>query len=172
MTTIAFDGKTMACDSCWTYGGTVDTLSTKIYRLSSGGLLGCAGQNDSRPLIDIVDKVKTINQLPSYDTIMGMRADILALLVLPKGKVFKIATTVTSPENWEEGMGDFGIWEITGPFAAVGSGGDCALVAMECGKDAKDAVRIACKYDINSRPPIHLMPLAKKDAAPIQNSRS
>jgi hypothetical protein len=26
--------------------------------------------------------------------------------------------------NWNEDMGDFGLWEITGPFAAVGSGGD------------------------------------------------
>jgi hypothetical protein len=161
MTTIAFDGKTMACDSCWTYGGTVDTLTTKIIRLSSGGLLGMAGQNDGRPILSLVDKVKTPSQLPSYEAIMGIRADVLALLVLPKGRVYKIATTITSPENWNEDMGDFGLWEITGPFAAVGSGGDAALVAMECGKLARDAVRVACKYDPNSRPPIHIVPLAK-----------
>jgi hypothetical protein len=161
MTTIAFDGKTLACDSCWTYGGTVDTLTTKIVRLSSGGLLGCAGQNDSRSVIALLDKVKTPAQLPSYEAVMAIRADILGLLVLPKGRVYKIATTIISPENWDEGMDDFGLWEITGPFAAVGSGGDSALVAMECGKPAREAVRIACKYDPASRPPIHAMPLAK-----------
>jgi|KBSSwiStaDraftv2_1062776.scaffolds.fasta_scaffold866020_2 hypothetical protein len=161
MTTIAWDGKILSCDSCWTYGGTVDTLTTKIARLSSGGLIGLAGQNDSRPLIALVDKVKTPGQLPSYEAIMSIRADILALLVLPKGRVYKIATTIVSPEQWNEDIGDCGLWEITGPFAAVGSGGDAALVAMECGKKAQDAVRIACKYDPNSRPPIHSMPLAK-----------
>jgi hypothetical protein len=161
MTTVAWDGKVMSCDSAWTYGGTIDTLSTKITRLSSGGLFGTAGQNDSRSVVALVDKIKTPSQLPSYEALMAIRADVLGLLVLPKGRVYKIATTITSPENWSEDMGDFGLWEISGPFAAVGSGGDAALVAMECGKKAQDAVRIACKYDPNSRPPIHSMPLAK-----------
>jgi hypothetical protein len=161
VTTIAFDGKMMACDSCWTYGGTVDTLTTKISRLSSGGLFGTAGQNDSRSVVALVDKVKTPGQLPSYESLMAIRADVLGLLVLPKGRVYKIATTIISPENWDEGMDDYGLWEITGPFAAVGSGGDSALVAMECGKNARDAVRIACKFDPNSRPPIHVTALAK-----------
>jgi hypothetical protein len=56
-------------------------------------------------------------------------------------------------------MDDYGLWEINGPFAAVGSGGDAALVAMDCGKSARDAVRVACKYDPNSRPPVHLVAL-------------
>ena len=97
MTTIAFDGQFMACDSCWTYGGTVDTLTTKIIRLSSGGLFGTAGQNDSRAVNALVDKVKTPAQLPSYETLMCVRADVLGLLVLPKGRVYKIATTIISP---------------------------------------------------------------------------
>lgn len=161
MTTIAFDGKTMACDSCWTYGGTVDTLTTKITRLSSGGLFGTAGQNDSRAVNALIDKAKMPSQLPGYEALMAVRADVLGLLVLPKGRVYKIATTIISPENWDETMDDYGLWEITGPFAAVGSGGDMALAAMECGKPARDAVRIACKFDPNSRPPIHVQTLAK-----------
>ena len=112
-------------------------------------------------MVALVDKVKTPGQLPSYEALMAIRADVLGLLVLPKGRVYKIATTITSPENWTEDMGDFGLWEITGAFAAVGSGGDAALVAMECGKIARDAVRIACKYDPNSRAPVHVLPLAK-----------
>lgn len=159
MTTIAFDGKTLACDSCWTLGGTVDTLSTKIVRLSSGSLFGTAGQNDSRAVNALLDKVKTPGQLPSYEALMAIRADVLGLLVLPKGRVYKVATTIISPENWNEDMGDFGLWEISGPFTAIGSGGDLALVAMECGKSARDAVRIACKYDPQSRGPVHQMAL-------------
>lgn len=87
---------------------------------------------------------------------MSLRADVLGLLVLPRGRVYKIATTIISPENWNEGMDDYGMWEINGPFAAVGSGGDMAIVAMDCGKSARDAVRVACKYDPNSRPPVHV----------------
>ncbi len=115
-------------------------------------------------VLALLDKVKTPAQLPSYETLMSIRADVLGLLVLPKGRVYKIATTITAPEQWTEDMGDFGLWEITGPFAAVGSGGDAALVAMECGKKSQDAVRIACKYDPASRPPIHSMPLEKPAA--------
>ncbi len=159
MTTIAFDGKTMACDSCWTYSGTVDTLTTKMTRLSSGALLGCAGQNDSRAVVALLDKVKTPAQIPSYEAIMAIRGDILGLLVLPKGRIYKIATTMVSPGNWDEQTADFGMWEIGGSFAAVGSGGDVALIAMECGKSARDAVRIACKYDLYSRPPLHAINL-------------
>jgi ATP-dependent protease HslVU (ClpYQ) peptidase subunit len=160
MTTIAYRDGVMACDSCWTYGGTVDTLTTKISRLSSGALFGTAGQNDGRSLVAMLDKVKTPAQLPSYESLMALRADILGLLVLPKGRVYKIATTMTSPENWDSEMEDYGLWEISGPFAAVGSGGDMALVAMDCGKSARDAVRIACKYDPNSRAPVHMASLA------------
>lgn len=159
MTTVAFDGKTMACDSCWTYGGAVDTLSTKIIRLSSGALFGTAGQNDSRAVTALIDKVKTPAQMPSYEALMNVRASVLGLLVLPKGRMFKISTTLTAPEMWDDEMEDFGMWEISGPFSAVGSGSDLAMVAMDCGKVARDAVRIACKYDPASRPPIHAVSL-------------
>ena len=162
MTTVAYKDGQMACDSCWTYGGTVDTLTTKINRLSSGALFGTAGQNDGRSLVAMLDKVKTPGQLPSYETLMALRADVLGLLVLPKGRVYKIATTIISPENWDGEMDDYGLWEINGPFAAVGSGGDMAIVAMDCGKSARDAVRVACKYDPNSRPPVHIVELNLK----------
>ena len=96
MTTIAYKDGLMACDSCWTYGGTVDTLTTKITRLASGALFGTAGQNDARSLVSLIDKVKTPNQLPSYEALLSLRADVLGLLVLPKGRVYKIATTIIS----------------------------------------------------------------------------
>lgn len=164
MTTVAYRNGQMACDSCWTYGGTVDTLATKINRLSSGALFGQAGQNDGRGLVALLDKVKTPGQLPSYEALMALRADVLGLLVLPKGRIFKVSTTIVAPENWDAEMDDYGLWEITGPFSAIGSGGDMALVAMECGKSAREAVRIACKFDPNSRGPVHvvdLKPVAK-----------
>lgn len=159
MTTVAFKQGSMACDSCWNCGGTVDFLATKIVRLSSGGLLGMAGQADGRAVQALVDKVKTPGQLPSYEAIGAVRAEVTGLLVLPKGRVFKIATSMIAPGNADA---DFGVWEITAPFAAIGSGGEHALIAMDCGKSARDAVRIACKYDTRSRAPVHVIDLAMK----------
>ena len=54
------------------------------------------------------------------------------------------------------------MWEITEGFAAVGSGSSYAMAAMACGKGAREAVAIACKYDIYSKPPIHVVTLGKK----------
>jgi hypothetical protein len=154
----------MACDSCWTNGsGTVDVLANKIFRLSSGGILGQAGQNDGRPIVEMFDKVKTPGQLPSYDALCKLRVSSICLLVLPKGRFYKIATTLVAQENWDQGFeanfGDgVGIWELTG-FGACGSGTDLALAAMSAGASARDACLIACRYDINSRPPVHVVPL-------------
>lgn len=162
MTTVAYRSGVMACDSCWTYGGTVDVLATKIVRLSSGALLGHAGQNDARAVVTLLDKARTQNQLPSYEALAAVRADVLGLLVLPTGRVFKVGTTIVSPENWTEDFDgdDIGIWEINGPFAAIGSGGDMALVAMASGKNAREAVTLACRFDLNSRLPLHSVTLA------------
>jgi ATP-dependent protease HslVU (ClpYQ) peptidase subunit len=163
VTTVAYRDGVMACDSCWTYGGTVDTLANKITRLSSGALLGQAGQNDGRAMVALLDKVKTPAQIPSYDALMNMRVDFLGLLVLPKGRIFKVSTTHIAPSNWGTDFDtDIGMWEITGLFSSVGSGGDLATAAMDCGKSARDAVRVACKYDPNSRPPVHIVSLAQK----------
>lgn len=163
MTTVAYRAGTMACDSCWTYGGTVDVLATKIVRLSSGALLGLSGQNDSRQMVGMLDRAKTPGQLPSYEAMTAVRADILALLVLPSGRTFKVGTSIVSPENWdaEFDSDDIGLWELNGPFSAIGSGGDMALVAMAAGKSARDAVALAARFDLNSRLPLHSMTLAR-----------
>lgn len=165
MTTIAYRAGQMSCDSAWTHGETIDVLANKIFRLSGGALLGQAGQNDPRPIIALFDRVKSPNQLPSYEAICAVRASSVSLLVLPKGRIYKVATTLVSQENWTEDFethnGDgIGIWELFN-FAACGSGTDLALAAMSAGASARDAVTIACKYDIHSRPPVHTVQLTK-----------
>jgi len=159
MTTIAYRDGIMACDSCWTCGdGTVDTLCTKIVRLSSGALLGSAGGNDSRTIERLLDRVKTPAAVPSYEELAAIRQDFIGLLVLPKGQIYKIAATAAQPDKCDEC--DLGAWQIHGLFAAAGSGADLALGAMAAGKSAKEAVAIACRYDVNSRPPVHATALA------------
>lgn len=164
MTTIAFDGKMMAGDSCWSYDDAVNSLATKIHRLSSGALLGGAGDNDARLYAKLLDKVKTPSGLPSRADILAIRCDYLGLLVLPRGRMFKIAGTHLSEANWGgDFKDDIGIWEINAPFAAIGTGRPFALGAMAAGKSAQDAVRIACRFDLNSRPPVHAIKLIKDE---------
>lgn len=153
----------MAGDSCWTgsYGGGIDTLSKKIMRLKSGALLGQAGDNDARDVLKLLIGVKSHRNLPSRSDLMAIRCDFTGLLVFPSGRIFKISTTFVSPENWTEDVkDDFGVWEIEGGMATIGSGADFAMGAMEAGASARRAVQIACRRDINSRPPIHSLTLA------------
>jgi hypothetical protein len=166
MTTIAYKDGVMACDSRWSYNDAVDSVQTKIRRLASGGLIGGSGDNDAREIEALFDKVKTPAGLPKRTELMNIRCDYLGLLVLPRGRIFKVASTHLSEAHWgadfEE---DIGVWEINAPFAAVGSGKEFALGAMAAGKSAADACRIACRFDINSGLPVYqydVKPPAKK----------
>lgn len=169
MTTIAYRDGVMACDSCWSYDDGVDSLQTKIKRLSSGALLGSAGDNDSREIEALLDKVGTPNKLPTKGQLLTVRVDYLGLLVLPRGRVFKVGATHVSDANWDKDFDeDIGIWEISGPFASVGTGSRWAMGAMAAGKGALDAVKIACRFDLNSKAPAYHYDLAitakKKDS--------
>lgn len=162
MTTVAYKDGVMSSDSCWSCNKAVDSLMTKIKRLSSGALLGQAGDNDARAIEKMLDKVKTPAGLPMRDDILRIRLDYMGLLVLPRGRIFKVSLTHISEANWSDDFDeDVGIWEISSPFAAIGTGKEFAMGAMAAGKSAQETVRIACRYDINSRPPVHTMSLAK-----------
>jgi len=163
MTTIAYRDGVMAGDSSFTFNDVVDTLSRKVHRLKSGALLGQAGDNDGRHLVALLDGARTAKQLPSRADLLGLRANFVGLLVLPRGAVFKINGALKPPEHWSEkddGQ-DVGIWPIEAPFAAIGSGTDLALGALAHGASALQAVKIACRFDIHSRPPVYSLALAK-----------
>lgn len=156
MTTIAYKDGVMACDSCWSYDEGVDTQMTKVRRLSSGALLGSAGDNDSRAIERLLDKCKTPQSLPDRSALMTIRCDYLGILVLPRGRVFKVAATHVSEANWDASFQeDLGIWEVNAPFTSVGSGSRWAMGAMAAGKSALDAVRIACRFDLHSKAPVY-----------------
>lgn len=165
MTTITYKDGVMACDSCWSYDDGMDTQQTKVIRLKSGALLGGAGDNDARDIVALLDNVKIPSRLPTKTQLLAVRCDYLGLLVLPKGRVYKVASTHVSEANWSKEFDeDIGIWEISGPFTAIGTGSRWAMGAMEAGRHAADACRIAAKYDLNSKPPIYSyqLTLAKK----------
>jgi len=163
MTSIAYREGILACDSAWGDTARVDTLASKICRLRSGALLGQAGTYDWRLFIELLNDVKTFRGLPKYNALADIRADALMLLILPNRTIVKVATVFTSPGNWtEDSDTGIGAWEITEDFSAVGSGAPLAIGAMEAGASARQAVRIACRRDLNSRLPVHTLQFPKK----------
>lgn len=155
MTTIAYKAGLMACDSCWTLSDMQVTSLSKIVRLSSGALLGQAGDNDGREMIFFLDKIKLERNLPTRKQLLDLRLEYAGLLVLPNGSIFK----VTSREDPVDYKDEVGFTPISRKIAACGSGNELALGAMAAGKTAREAVAIACDFDINSRGPVHVMRL-------------
>lgn len=163
MTCITFRAGIMACDSAATYGDTLVASLIKIKRLSSGALLGQAGDNDARAIEALLDKIKDPRKLPTKIELAATKDDFMGLLALPKGGVWVIASGPVDEQGWpvadsHDVRDDLGIWPATtiGGYAAVGSGSDYALAAMDAGANAKLAVEIACKRNIHCRPPIHV----------------
>jgi hypothetical protein len=163
VTCIAWRGGLMACDSCWSYGDTQVASQIKIKRLTSGALLGQAGDNDARAMEILLDKIKDPRRLPSKVELAATKDSFMGLLALPKGGVWVIASGPVDETGWPvadnyDEREDLGVWPATtiGGFAAVGSGSDYALAAMHAGASAKLAVEIACKLNLSCRPPVHV----------------
>jgi hypothetical protein len=174
VTVIAYRAGIMACDSCWTYGDTQTVSLIKIKRLSSGALLGSAGDNDCRAMEELLDKIKDPKKLPTREELAKTLTDYIGLIALPKGGVFVVSSCPVDQAGWPIGdAGDIGIWPATtmGGYAAVGSGADYALAAMDAGASAKEAVTIACRRNINCRPPVHVMKLIVAPKEPVISAR-
>jgi ATP-dependent protease HslVU (ClpYQ) peptidase subunit len=155
MTTIAYKDGMMACDSCWTIGNIHVTSLSKITRLPSGALLGQAGDNDCREMENFLSKVKTPRGLPTRKELLDLRLEYAGLLVLPSKHIFKI-TCREDPLDYKD---EVGFTPISRKFAATGSGNELAIGAMAAGKTAREAVAIACEFDINTRGPVHVVRL-------------
>jgi len=163
MTCIAYTNGIMACDSAWSNGSTLITRRNKIVRLKSGGLLGSAGDDDSRAVEDLFDRVKTPSGLPSRKQLLELVIDYGGILVLPKGRIYNISIDEPAEHqvHWTGGL-----FEIGESFHAVGSGSVHAITAMECGKSARDAVNYAIRRDIYCRAPVHTFLLGALDKLP------
>lgn len=168
MTCIAFRNRFMACDSCWDYNGTQVVSAIKIHRLSSGALLGSAGDNDARAIIELLDKIKSPAKLPSRVQLAETKCNFMGLLAFPKGGLWIIASGPVDEAGWpaadsHDEREDLGVWPAgtMGGYAAIGSGGDHALAAMDAHPSvtAKRAVEIACKRNLSCRLPVHVVPL-------------
>jgi len=155
MTTIAYKDGLMASDSCWTLNNSQVTSLNKITRLKSGGLLGQAGDNDSREIVALLDTIKHEKNVPFKKALLDLRVDYTGLWVLPSGKIY-IVTARSDPNNHDE---EVGFTPISRRIAAVGSGNEFALGAMRAGATAREAVFHAAEFDIYTRAPVHVVRL-------------
>lgn len=134
MTTIAFDGKTMACDTRVT-GDHIYNTDTKIYE-NEFVVIGIAGNAEAGILLVKDDSILVPKH---YDF------DFEALVfVKDTEKVYKVAFY----KSWDCALSS--VIPIADSFAAVGSGSPYALAAMECGYSAHGGVAVASKFDTNT----------------------
>lgn len=143
MTTIAFDGKTMAADGRITYGDIICTDDdSKIYRLEDNRwshkpvIVGIEGEASGRA--EILKWCET----DAKDKPEGE----WSALIYDGSTIFVVDVKNESPELWESGV-------------AIGSGYLAAMAAMRAGADARRAVEVAITMDVYSGGKITTMEL-------------
>jgi len=122
MTTIAWDGKTLAADS---QTGMFKRDAVKIHRLRRGLFGSCGALQDNvavKEWLDDPDRPK-----PSVD-------DGFHGILIENGKVFSIENKLV-------------LMDEHGQFFACGSGREYAMAAMHLGCDARAAVSVAGVFD-------------------------
>jgi hypothetical protein len=166
MTIIAWRAGIMACDSCWASAGIQTVSMVKIKRLASGALLGSAGENDSREMERVLDKIRHPDKLPTRTELIALKLGYAGLIAFPRGGVWMVSTGKADEAGYaDDDDEDMGIWPAAtmGGYAACGSGQDLALAAMDAGATAREAVEIAIKRNIDCRGPVHLRRLFDDD---------
>lgn len=132
MTTIAYDGHTLASDSQVGDDVTKDPYGVKKIWKVGEFIIGCYGRYTSA--IRFVDWVKS--GMPDDARPSGL-GDFGAI-VIKSGK---------RPVFYEDGVTPI---SLRGPLATGGSGGHYAMAAMLAGATAPEAVKIACRLDPSS----------------------
>lgn len=126
MTTIAWDGTTLAADTLATANGLRDNRTIKIWR-HGGALIGACGSQA------LCERFRTW-------AIAGMEGE----------SPFEGADDGNGLVVTGEGVlcfGNTGCWRVSEPFYTLGSGYQLALGALAMGATAKQAVEVAAKYD-------------------------
>lgn len=123
MTTIAYDGKTLAGDRQSTFAGT-PARTRKVFRTKEY-LFGCAG--DTGDCQAYVRWALGKEKQPPL-------SNVLILVIDRRMRIW----CATEKMNW---------YQIGATFWAIGSGANYALAAMHAGKSAEEAIRIASNLD-------------------------
>ena len=135
MTTIAWDGKTLAADRLGN-AGSMMYETTKIRKTGYlGDLLFAAGQfSEINMLYKWYEEGADPDKWPKHQD--GDKWE--ALMVIKSNKTIWRYETQPTP------------WRIEAPFYAIGTGRDYAMAAMHLGKTSKEAVEIAALFDPNT----------------------
>lgn len=128
MTVIAWDGKTLAADKRATFEG-FGATTTKIRRLASGTLLATTGHAGIGRALTEWYEDGCLSEYPDKES-------ECTLLVITSDGHLAMYEKSRSPIILEN------------KFIAMGSGRDYALAAMHLGKNAAEAVAVACIFDI------------------------
>ncbi|EMD0479919.1 hypothetical protein VPT39_004439 [Salmonella enterica] len=131
MTTIAFDGETMACDTCVT-GNFKYYTDTKIYE-NDRFVMGVSGDAGVGRLLVVDAEILA----PKYYDF-----DFSALVFVKEdNRIFRVEFF----KSWDSPLSS--VILIAGNAAAVGSGAPFALTAMFMGATATEAVDVAKRFD-------------------------
>jgi len=132
MTVIAWDGKTLAADRLMT-NGHMRSTGTKIVR-HDDHLLGIFGNMSmGMQLLNWFENGQVIEEFPIDNKSDEYRAGLV--MVKPDGSIWQYEDTPFP-------------MKIEDCFTAFGSGSEGALIAMECGCNARQAVELVSKYNI------------------------
>jgi ATP-dependent protease HslVU (ClpYQ) peptidase subunit len=145
LTTIAFRSGILAGDTRVSDDETIDPADViKVFKLSSGTLIGFAGT-----LAKIQKCLRELKKDPEHINIPA-DDETECIVVYSDGKV-----RILDPDGWVE---------TEAKYYAIGSGRIPALVAMRCGKSARQAVKIAMDFDKNTGGKIKSVQLGATDA--------
>jgi len=133
MTTIAWDGKSLAADR---QTSMFRGACTKVVRLACGHLFGSSG--DLRDGVSVQKWLEGGGEKPKV-------SDSFHAILIEFGTLYVL----------EENLSRI---KYDRPFFAVGSGRDFAMAAMLLGKTARDAVLIAHQLDVNTGADVDELP--------------
>lgn len=128
MTTIAWDGKIRAADRQLTSSG-VRYETTKAHRLNNGSLFASCGSLEC--LAAVLAWLNGEDARPVFDK----DDEFDGILIKPDGSAWMLNKKLNAIR-------------MESPYYSTGSGRDFALMAMSMGKNAREAVEIACQFDI------------------------
>ena len=131
MTTIAWDGKTLAADTLITENGKRVGRCEKIGNVG-GVLFGVSGGVEWLAAF----RGWFLGGMSGDRPAMKSGDNIAQAIVIHDGRVLSLV-----PDGWDV---------MKAPYYAVGSGCDLALGAMALGHTAEEAVRAACMIDVYS----------------------
>lgn len=149
MTTIAYDGKTVAADKQST-ACNMKRRVTKLFRVG-GAVVGITGSLDLG--MEMVDWLRNGSEPSSFPAAQRTSEFVHVLLVNPDGRAF----------HFEQSP--FPVTVESVPYA-IGSGMAYAMAAMRLGASAEQAVAVASEFDIYTGMGIDTVALA--DLVPQQ----